>query len=177
MCRQVDDGRHHSQIRQEVERRGDPVLWMAKSARPVHVEIRAPEEVDGDDNPALQGCVLPGPRIVADASHSPQQERWNHEVIKAQRTNHEGNCRVEHVFGTAESMLTRKQRHEIIERKKRLKDEQRNRLPGEDESAVKPEGECDQHIAKIAKVKEVLGAILRVIDGRPEQEPYGPGEF
>ena len=84
---------------------------------------------------------------------------------------------IEHVLGAADEVPAEKKCAEQIEHVDSLKNQQSDRLPGNNQTALKPESQRDQEIAKIAKVKKILRSILTPVHGDPCRQPEGPGNL
>ncbi len=84
----VHEQRDHDQVPQQVKQAGHSVLLVEEeAARPVHIELRTPEIIDGDHHPGGERLVEPASAVVTQAPDGPQQQRRGDHVKQAEQAN------------------------------------------------------------------------------------------
>jgi hypothetical protein len=78
----IDPEREDKHHEEEVERGGQPRLWLSPWAKdPVDIGCGSGEEVTHrEDDPRQQRLRPPRPGIIAQAEHEPEEERREYEV-------------------------------------------------------------------------------------------------
>src|SRR5579862_66343 len=148
-----------------------------KPSSPVHIGLRPPEIIHRYHNPRGERRQLPASTVVPQTPDRPQQQWRRRNVKQAQQPNPQRDAWIEHVFRSANVVMTGQESQNEVDDKQNLKKQQLASLPRENQRAFHPESERDENIPEIAEEKKVLQAILPAINRRPHQGPHRPQQL
>src|SRR5215469_2946810 len=178
MCRVVNHQGHHQQIADQIHRSGHRVLLDKEdSASPIHIVFGTPKVVDRHQHPASQGLQFPAAPVIPKLPDRPQQQGRRDQVEQTQQAYQQGQMRIEHELSAADGMMSAEPSSRQIKNKDGLKQQQADRLPREEQWALRPERNRNQEIAEVAKEQKVLRAILLPINRRPTKHEDRPDDL
>ncbi len=145
MRRIVDEQRHQQQVSRQIGWARDHVLLDEENAsRPIDIVFGTPEVVDRDHHPASQRLQFPSSPVVSQPPNRPQQQCRRNHVEQTQQAHWQGQVRIEHVFSATDGVVSGEPCARQIDRVQRLKNQQADRLPREQQSTFAPERERDE---------------------------------